>query len=107
MEKLELINLARGATEFHVQEVEVWYLHWYNKVTGWFSKQWNKILFYLAIVIGSAFVLFCMFLLLYLTCCANIWGKNIRERQRPSWTTIEILKRRTSNANSLLSKSLI
>ena len=82
MEKLELINLANTATEFHVKIVEAWYLHWYNKVAGWISLQWNKILFYLAIFVGVIFVLFCVVSLWYLTCCADVWGKGIRKRER-------------------------
>ena len=35
IDNLQLINLAQGATEFHIHVERVWYLHWYDKVSGW------------------------------------------------------------------------
>ncbi len=42
---------------------------------------YNGTRFYIAIIIGVVFVLFCMISILYLTCCADVWGKGIRERE--------------------------
>lgn len=78
IDNLHLINLAQGATEFHIHVERVWYLHWYDKVSGWVSTQWDKLLFYLAIIMGSAFVLLCGLSLFYLVCCSNVWGRNVK-----------------------------